>query len=72
MFTPKISIIVPVYNLENYIEKTVRSLQAQTYNNFEIVIVDDGSTDSSLSIIRKMASEDSRIIFTSQSNGGGK
>ena len=70
MFTPKISIIVPVYNLEIYIEKTVRSLQAQTYNNFEIVIVDDGSTDSSLSIIRKMASEDSRIIFTSQSNGG--
>ena len=70
MFAPKVSIIVPVYNLENYIEKTVRSLQAQTYNNFEIVIVDDGSTDSSLSIIRKMASEDSRIIFTSQSNGG--
>ena len=70
MFAPKVSIIVPVYNLENYIEKTIRSLQALTYNNFEIVIVDDGSTDSSLSIIKKMASEDSRIIFVSQSNGG--
>lgn len=70
MFAPKVSVIVPVYNLENYIEKTIRSLQALTYNNFEIVIVDDGSTDSSLSIIKKMASEDSRIIFVSQSNGG--
>lgn len=70
MFTPKVSIIIPVYNLENYIEKTIRSLQALTYNNLEIVIVDDGSTDSSLSIIQKIASEDSRIIFVSQSNGG--
>lgn len=70
MFTHKVSIIVPVYNLENYIGNTIQSLLSQTYKNLEIIIVDDGSTDSSLSIIQKMASNDSRIIYTSQSNGG--
>ena len=70
MSTPKVSIIVPVYNLENYIEQTVRSLLAQSYQNVEIILVDDGSKDNSLSLIKQLASEDSRIVCISQPNGG--
>lgn len=70
MFFPKVSIIVPVYNLEQYIERTINSLQHQTYQNLEIIIIDDGSSDSSLSIIKRMAATDSRIIYRTQSNGG--
>lgn len=55
MFAPKVSIIVPVYNLENYIENTVASLLAQTYQNIEIILIDDGSTDTSLSTIEQLA-----------------
>ena len=70
MFTPKVSIIVPVYNLEDYIEKTVASLLAQTYQNIEIVLIDDGSKDSSLAIIKELAITDDRIVYTTQPNGG--
>lgn len=70
MFTPKVSIIVPVYNLEDYIEKTVASLLVQTYQNIEIVLVDDGSKDASLSIIEQLAASDSRIKYATQPNGG--
>lgn len=70
MYTPKVSIIVPVYNLENYIEQSVRSLIAQPYQNFEIILVDDGSRDNSLSLITQLAAEDTRIVYTSQPNGG--
>lgn len=70
MFTPKVSIIVPIYNLENYIEQSVRSLLAQSYQNVEIILVDDGSRDNSLSLITQLAAEDSRIVYTSQPNGG--
>ena len=44
---PKISIIVPVYNVEKYLEKCVRSILAQTFTDFELILVDDGSPDSS-------------------------
>lgn len=70
MSTPKVSIIVPVYNLENYIEQCVRSLLAQSFQDIEIILVDDGSKDNSLSIIKQLATEDSRIVYTSQPNGG--
>ena len=53
MPNPKISIIVPVYNLENYIEKTIEQLISQTYKNLEIILVDDGSTDKSLDFCKK-------------------
>lgn len=70
MFTPKVSVIVPVFNMEDYIERSINSLQNQTYQNLEIIIVDDGSSDSSLSIIERLAATDTRIIYRSQPNGG--
>ena len=45
-----ISVIIPVYNVENYIEKCLNSIVNQTYNNLEIIIIDDGSTDNSIAI----------------------
>lgn len=66
----KISIIVPVYNLEAYIERTVASIQAQTYQNLEIILVDDGSRDNSLVLLRRLEKVDSRIKVISQENAG--
>ncbi len=70
MTYPKISIIVPVYNLENYIEKTVSQLTNQTYKNLEIILVDDGSRDNSLEICNTLAKNDSRIVVIHQENSG--
>ena len=58
---PLISIIVPVYNAEKYIEKCLNSLLAQTYPNIEILCTNDCSTDNSASIIQEMQKKDSRI-----------
>lgn len=66
----KISVIVPVYNIENYIEKTVESIRNQTYQNLEIILVDDGSSDNSGRILDKIAAKDSRIKVIHQENGG--
>lgn len=49
-----ISVIIPVYNVENYIEKCLNSIVNQTYNNLEIIIIDDGSTDNSIAIAEKL------------------
>lgn len=65
-----ISVIVPVYNLENYIERCLISIRNQTYRNIEIIVVDDGSTDNSWNIINKIAKEDDRIIPLHKENGG--
>lgn len=67
----KISTIVPVYNSEKYLSKCIESLINQTYKNIEIIIVDDGSTDNSLNIIKKYAKNDSRIKYYHQENKGG-
>lgn len=66
----KVSIIVPLYNYEEYVEKAVRSLMQQTYGNIEIIVVDDGSTDNSGMIADRLAKEDERIKVVHQSNGG--
>lgn len=66
----KISIIVPVYNLELYIERTLQSIINQTYTNIEIVIVDDGSTDRSWEIIQNIVRNHNHIIAIHQENGG--
>lgn len=66
----KITIIVPVYNVEEYLETCLLSLVEQTYQNVEILVIDDGSTDGSTKICEKFAHEFPRIRFHRQSNGG--
>lgn len=67
---PLISIIVPVYNVEAYLSKCVNSIREQTYINLEIILVDDGSTDSSGIICDDFEKKDSRIRVIHKSNGG--
>lgn len=66
----KVSIIIPVYNNERYVEKCIRSIMNQTYGDLEILIVDDGSTDGSGEILEKLAAQDKRIRLFHQNNGG--
>lgn len=68
--TPKISVIVPVYNLENYISKCVESILCQSYTNLELILVDDGSTDRSCGICQQYAALDSRVRLIHQENQG--
>lgn len=65
-----LSIIIPVYNVENYLEQCLRSVTNQNLQDIEIIIIDDGSTDSSFTICKKFAMEDSRIELFSQKNKG--
>lgn len=66
----KISVIVPVYNSENYIEHCIDSVLAQTHQDWELILVDDGSQDNSLSILQKYAEKDRRITVIHQKNQG--
>ncbi len=61
---PKVSIIMPCYNAEKYIEKAVQSVLDQTYRNFELIIIDDDSTDKTWEIIKQYAKKDFRVICT--------
>ena len=70
MINSKISIIVPVYNVERYLRKCLDSLINQTYKNIEIICVNDGSTDNSLDILNEYANKDKRIIVVNKKNGG--
>ena len=65
-----ISVIVPAYNVENYISGCLESILKQTYTNLEIIVVDDGSTDSTPAIIDKYAAKDIRIKAIHQTNSG--
>lgn len=67
---PLVSVILPVYNQENYIAETIESVLAQTFQNFEFLILDDGSTDGSTKIIQEYASKNSRIKFYLEKNAG--
>lgn len=69
--TPLISIIVPVYKVESYLDKCIRSIAEQTYTNLEIILVDDGSPDSSGVICDQWAQRDPRIRVIHQKNAGG-
>lgn len=60
---PKVSVIVPVYNVSNYLDDAINSIINQSYSNLEIILVNDGSTDDSPEICRKYADVDSRIVF---------
>lgn len=66
----KISVIVPVYNAANYIAKCIQSVQNQTFSSWELILIDDGSQDNSLDIIRRFAIEDDRIKVIHQENSG--
>lgn len=70
MSSEKISIIVPVYNVKDYIERCVRSLLAQTYEQLEILLVDDGSDDGTGELLDRLSGEDERIRVFHKSNGG--
>ena len=66
----KITVIVPVYNVEHYLDKCLDSLINQTYKNLEIIVINDGSTDNSGEICQEYAQKDSRIIYIEKENGG--
>lgn len=65
-----ISVIMPVYNAEAYLDEAIQSILKQTYNNFEFIIINDGSTDKSLELIKEYEKEDKRIILISRENRG--
>lgn len=67
---PLISIIIPVFNVEKYIEKCVNSLLDQTYKNIEIILINDGSADNSGAVCESLAKKDSRIVVLHQNNSG--
>ena len=67
---PQISIIVPVYNAEKYLSQCLDSILNQTFKDFECICIDDGSTDTSLTILQKYANIDSRIKIINQENKG--
>lgn len=68
--TEKVSIIIPVYNAEKYLRKCIESVLKQDYPNMEILLIDDGSTDSSPAIVDSFAQQDSRICAFHKKNGG--
>ena len=67
---PLVSVIVPVYNVEDYLAECVESLQNQTYPELEIILVDDGSTDGSGRLCDVLAAQDARIRVIHKENGG--
>ena len=58
---PKLSVIVPVYNTEKYLRECIDSILAQTFTDFELILVDDGSTDDSLSIIKEYQQQEDNV-----------
>ena len=67
---PKVSVIVPVYNVEEYLERCLDSLVNQTLKDIEIIIVNDGSTDGSKEIIQKYLNKYKNIVYLEKENGG--
>jgi len=65
---PRVSVVMPVYNVEAYVAEAIQSVLAQTFTDFELIIVDDGGTDASLAICRSFS--DPRITIVSQRNRG--
>ena len=67
---PKVSIVIPVYNTDKYLVQCLQSIQNQTLNDFEVVCINDGSTDSSLKILKDFAQNDNRFIIIDKKNEG--
>ncbi len=70
LMKPNISVIMPIYNVEKYLDKSINSVLNQTLKNIEVILVDDGSSDKSGQIIDKYGKEDSRIVIIHQKNQG--
>ncbi len=70
MNTPEISVIIPAYNVEKWIGRAVRSLLGQTFGSFEVILVDDGSTDKTLEVCHELAASDERVRVLHQENAG--
>ena len=68
--TPAISVVLPVYNAEAYVREAVQSILAQSFTDFELIIINDGSTDGSGAILRELAARDTRIVLVERPNGG--
>ena len=68
--TPGISVIMPAYNVDGYVRRAVESLQHQTFSDFELLVVDDGSTDRTGQILDSIADRDIRVTVYHRQNGG--
>lgn len=73
MRSDMLSVVVPAYNAEKYIERCITSIVNSTYRNLEIIVIDDGSSDKTAEIVREIQAVDSRIILLCQekNSGGG-
>ncbi len=67
---PKVSVVIACYNIENYISQSLYSIINQTFDDIEIIVVNDGSMDNTLNIIQDIAKQDSRVIIINQQNQG--
>jgi len=67
---PLISVIIPAYNADKFIQKTLNSVLSQTYENIEVIVVDDGSEDSTAEIVKRIAETDQRVVLLKQPNAG--
>lgn len=75
MFKPNdkdslISIVIPIYNAEKYLEECLNSIKNQTYKNFEVIMVNDGSKDDSETICKRFSEDDTRFRYLKKENGG--
>ncbi len=68
--TPEISLIIPIYNVEKYLTRALESVENQTFKNFEVIMVDDGSTDSSVEIAKKFCNKNKNFLLMCQENKG--
>src|SRR5919106_5413407 len=64
-----VSVIMPAYNAEKYIAGSIRSVIVQTYSDWELIVVDDGSTDSTATVVQEFVARDPRIKYIFQENG---
>ena len=65
-----VSVVMPLYNCERYVAEAIDSVREQTFTNWELIVVDDGSTDNSACILQDYSSKDSRIQIITQKNAG--
>jgi glycosyltransferase involved in cell wall biosynthesis len=70
VINPKVSVVVPAYNVRSYIEDVLVSLESQTFREFEVIIVDDGSTDGTAEVVKPFCDRDSRFQLLHKTNGG--